>query len=175
VSTGAAVSDLDRERSAEARAVAEVQKLPLLLSIAERCTVACRDARVMAARSRVSAYCCILLHLHRCHLSTTASLQERNRHRLRIPRRPAWNRDMTAEQVEAQERDAFLAWRRDLARYSFPVCLPSRLRKMAGIRVSGFWAHYRPCITPGCWLCSQFQTASIGTEASYDVQFRALL
>lgn len=43
-------------------------------------------------------------------------MQDTNRHRLRIPRRPPWSRDMTGEQVEAQERDAFLAWRRDLAR-----------------------------------------------------------
>lgn len=45
-----------------------------------------------------------------------AVAEERNRHRLCIPRRPAWSRDMTAEQVNAQEKEAFLAWRRDLAR-----------------------------------------------------------
>ena len=34
---------------------------------------------------------------------------------LKIPRKPAWNRSMTAEQVERNERDAFLEWRREIA------------------------------------------------------------
>ncbi|KAL5533987.1 hypothetical protein ACEPAG_447 [Sanghuangporus baumii] len=38
-----------------------------------------------------------------------------NRARLRVPRRPPWNRDMTNAQLERQERDAFLEWRRGLA------------------------------------------------------------
>ncbi|KAK9916643.1 hypothetical protein WJX75_005277 [Coccomyxa subellipsoidea] len=41
--------------------------------------------------------------------------EERNRHRLRIPRRPAWRREQSPEEVDAQERAAFLAWRRELA------------------------------------------------------------
>eukprot|EP00271_Cylindrocystis_brebissonii_P001093 TRINITY_DN11344_c0_g1_i1.p1 TRINITY_DN11344_c0_g1~~TRINITY_DN11344_c0_g1_i1.p1 ORF type:complete len:824 (+),score=185.19 TRINITY_DN11344_c0_g1_i1:521-2992(+) len=36
--------------------------------------------------------------------------------RLTIPRRPAWNSSMSADAVDAQERKAFLAWRRGLAR-----------------------------------------------------------
>lgn len=32
-----------------------------------------------------------------------------------MPRRPAWTRDMTAEELDARERDAFLSWRRRLA------------------------------------------------------------
>lgn len=43
-------------------------------------------------------------------------LQEKNRHRLRIPRRPQWDRGTTAEQLDLAEREAFLAWRRDLAK-----------------------------------------------------------
>lgn len=35
---------------------------------------------------------------------------------LRIPKRPKWDRTMTAEQVDRQEKDAFLDWRRGLAR-----------------------------------------------------------
>ena len=35
--------------------------------------------------------------------------------RLRIPRRPAWSPEQSAEAVDAQERAAFLAWRRGLA------------------------------------------------------------
>jgi hypothetical protein len=35
--------------------------------------------------------------------------------RLRVPRRPAWRPEQSAEEVDAQERAAFLAWRRALA------------------------------------------------------------
>ena len=35
--------------------------------------------------------------------------------RLRIPRRPPWTPEQSAEAVDAQERAAFLAWRRGLA------------------------------------------------------------
>ena len=35
--------------------------------------------------------------------------------RLRIPRRPAWTEEQSPEQIDAQERAAFLAWRRALA------------------------------------------------------------
>ena len=34
---------------------------------------------------------------------------------LRIPRKPAWSRDMTAAEVERNERNAFLEWRREIA------------------------------------------------------------
>ncbi|WRT65671.1 uncharacterized protein IL334_002616 [Kwoniella shivajii] len=34
---------------------------------------------------------------------------------LKVPRRPAWTRKMTRLELEKQERDAFLDWRRDLA------------------------------------------------------------
>ncbi|KAL1413607.1 hypothetical protein Q8F55_001382 [Vanrija albida] len=37
------------------------------------------------------------------------------RHGLKVPRRPAWTRTMTRQQLEQQERDSFLDWRRDLA------------------------------------------------------------
>lgn len=42
--------------------------------------------------------------------------EDRNRHRLVVPRRPAWTPDMTAEALDAQERASFLEWRRDLAK-----------------------------------------------------------
>lgn len=41
--------------------------------------------------------------------------QEANKKRLRVPRRPPWTRDMTAAQVDKQEKAAFLDWRRGLA------------------------------------------------------------
>lgn len=101
VSTGAAVSDLDRERSSEARAVAEVQP----------------NSQSICGFRQMSLLCGTLPTCEIARRETACALaQERNRYRLRIPRRPAWSRDMTAEQVDQQEREAFLAWRRDLAR-----------------------------------------------------------
>ncbi|GJJ09874.1 hypothetical protein Clacol_004098 [Clathrus columnatus] len=41
-----------------------------------------------------------------------------NRDKLRVPRRPPWTRGMTTAQLERQERDAFLDWRRSLAQLS---------------------------------------------------------
>ncbi|CDZ96722.1 Predicted GTP-binding protein MMR1 [Phaffia rhodozyma] len=40
------------------------------------------------------------------------------KNRLRVPRRPMWNKDMTARQLERSERDSFLEWRRGLAELS---------------------------------------------------------
>lgn len=37
------------------------------------------------------------------------------RNKLRIPRRPQWNSQMTAADLDLQEREAFLQWRRELA------------------------------------------------------------
>lgn len=34
---------------------------------------------------------------------------------LRVPRRPPWTKDMTAKEVDKQEKEAFLEWRRSLA------------------------------------------------------------
>ncbi|GFR44328.1 hypothetical protein Agub_g5541, partial [Astrephomene gubernaculifera] len=44
-----------------------------------------------------------------------AEAEARNAHRLALPRRPAWSPEMTAEQLDLQERTSFLAWRRNLA------------------------------------------------------------
>ncbi|CAG8513627.1 1820_t:CDS:2 [Paraglomus brasilianum] len=40
---------------------------------------------------------------------------EENRDKLTIPRRPKWTKSTTAEQLEIDEREAFLNWRRSLA------------------------------------------------------------
>ncbi|KAL4856594.1 GTPase LSG1-1 [Chlorella vulgaris] len=44
-----------------------------------------------------------------------AEAEDRNRHRLCIPRRPSWDESTTPEQLEEQERSHFLHWRRELA------------------------------------------------------------
>eukprot|EP00039_Didymoeca_costata_P017465 m.324168 g.324168 ORF g.324168 m.324168 type:complete len:593 (-) comp16540_c10_seq22:153-1931(-) len=41
--------------------------------------------------------------------------QRENKHLLRIPRRPAWTRDMTKEELIDKEKESFLEWRRTLA------------------------------------------------------------
>jgi large subunit GTPase 1 len=38
-----------------------------------------------------------------------------NKQRLRVPRRPPWTKDLAPAQLERQEKDAFLVWRRGLA------------------------------------------------------------
>ncbi|XP_060078328.1 large subunit GTPase 1 homolog [Ylistrum balloti] len=42
-------------------------------------------------------------------------LQQKHRNVLKIPRRPAWNSTTTPEELDRQEKDAFLEWRRTLA------------------------------------------------------------
>jgi len=44
-----------------------------------------------------------------------ATIEERHASSLVIPRRPPWERGMTAEQLDDVERAMFLSWRRDLA------------------------------------------------------------
>ncbi|CEP09757.1 hypothetical protein [Parasitella parasitica] len=41
--------------------------------------------------------------------------QEASVDRLSVPRRPQWEKSMTAEQVQRNERESFLNWRRDMA------------------------------------------------------------
>ena len=46
---------------------------------------------------------------------STLQKHRENRKRLRVPRRPPWTKDMTPAQLDRQEKDAFLEWRRGLA------------------------------------------------------------
>jgi large subunit GTPase 1 len=41
--------------------------------------------------------------------------QEANLEKLSVPRRPHWEKTMTAEQVQRNERESFLNWRRGMA------------------------------------------------------------
>ncbi|KAI6136487.1 P-loop containing nucleoside triphosphate hydrolase protein [Pisolithus sp. B1] len=47
--------------------------------------------------------------------STLVKHQE-NKSKLRVPRRPPWTKSITTTQLDRQEKDAFLEWRRGLAR-----------------------------------------------------------
>jgi large subunit GTPase 1 len=47
----------------------------------------------------------------------TVRRHQENKQRLRVPRRPPWLKEMTTAQLERQEKDAFLDWRRGLAEY----------------------------------------------------------
>ncbi|TFY83404.1 hypothetical protein EWM64_g612 [Hericium alpestre] len=46
---------------------------------------------------------------------STIKKHRENKQRLRVPRRPAWTKSMTTAQLDRQEKDAFLEWRRGLA------------------------------------------------------------
>ena len=48
---------------------------------------------------------------------STLKKQAENRQRLRVPRRPAWKRGLAPVQLDRQEKDAFLDWRRGLAEF----------------------------------------------------------
>ncbi|KAI0936735.1 hypothetical protein AcV5_004801 [Taiwanofungus camphoratus] len=45
----------------------------------------------------------------------TLRKHQENKQRLRVPRRPPWTKAMTSAQLDRQEKDAFLEWRRELA------------------------------------------------------------
>lgn len=47
--------------------------------------------------------------------SAVKKLIDENRSMLRIPRRPAWNKDTTPDELKAKENLSFLEWRRNLA------------------------------------------------------------
>ncbi|GBE77812.1 P-loop containing nucleoside triphosphate hydrolase protein [Sparassis latifolia] len=46
---------------------------------------------------------------------STLRKHQENKLRLRVPRRPPWTKNMTTAQLDRQEKDAFLEWRRGLA------------------------------------------------------------
>lgn len=45
----------------------------------------------------------------------TLSLGQYDYEHLKIPRKPAWTKDMTAADIDRREREAFLQWRREIA------------------------------------------------------------
>mmetsp|Transcript_21545 Transcript_21545/g.31305 ORF Transcript_21545/g.31305 Transcript_21545/m.31305 type:complete len:753 (-) Transcript_21545:167-2425(-) len=45
----------------------------------------------------------------------TLSMAQYDFEHLKIPRKPSWTKDMTAEEVDMREREAFLNWRREIA------------------------------------------------------------
>ncbi|KAF8549042.1 P-loop containing nucleoside triphosphate hydrolase protein [Imleria badia] len=48
---------------------------------------------------------------------STLIKHQANKQRLRVPRRPPWTKTITTAQLDRQEKDAFLEWRRGLAQY----------------------------------------------------------
>jgi large subunit GTPase 1 len=45
----------------------------------------------------------------------TLTLGQYDYEHLKIPRKPAWTKEMTAEEIDMREKDAFLQWRREIA------------------------------------------------------------
>lgn len=48
----------------------------------------------------------------------TIKKHQQNLEKLTVPRRPPWDKSMTAEQVQRNERESFLEWRRSMAQYA---------------------------------------------------------
>lgn len=56
----------------------------------------------------------------------TLRKHEENKLRLRVPRRPPWKKTMTTAELDRQEKDAFLEWRRGIAEcVSCRLCIDS--------------------------------------------------
>ena len=51
----------------------------------------------------------------RLFICETHSIGQYDFQHLKIPRKPAWSRSMTPEEVDKREREAFLQWRREIA------------------------------------------------------------
>lgn len=63
----------------------------------------------------------------------TLKKQSENKQRLRVPRRPPWTKSMTTAQLERQEKDAFLDWRRGIAEcvnFEPPVRINTELHRL---------------------------------------------
>ena len=122
ISTGAVVSDLDRERGARERAEAQVGVIDeFAVFTASSASSMCASCRCICLsffpiRATPRHPCCLCAAAQKC---PAWVVQVRHAHRLRIPRRPAWDRGMSPDELDARERAAFLAWRRDLAQCVF--------------------------------------------------------
>lgn len=56
-------------------------------------------------------------------------VMKENIHKMKVPRRPPWTSDMSAEELDTREREYFLHWRRDLA-----ACAPGRRAITSSLR-----------------------------------------
>jgi large subunit GTPase 1 len=84
---------------------------------------------------------------HNPHLLTdqeeqsTLKKHQQNKERLRVPRRPPWTKSITTAQLDRQEKDEFLEWRRGLAQYvrtydlQHPLTLPTKASRRGQISV----------------------------------------
>jgi hypothetical protein len=74
--------------------------------------------------------------------SERQALQEKHKDVLKLPRRPEWTREMTSDQVRAQEEASFLVWRRQLAMCAPYSILFSVVFLLCGLRsVKAFQIH----------------------------------
>jgi hypothetical protein len=58
---------------------------------------------------------------------STVKKHDENKKRLRVPRRPPWTKSMSTEELDKQEKAAFLDWRRGLAAYVISSSFHRRL------------------------------------------------
>jgi large subunit GTPase 1 len=91
-----------------------VREYDFLLFIASRGKVERRNVKIIQSPAGST---------HNPHLLTdqeeesTLKKHQLNKERLRVPRRPPWTKAITTSQLDRQEKDAFLEWRRGLAQY----------------------------------------------------------
>ncbi len=78
-----------------------------------------RNVKIIAAAANANPYL-----LSEEEEKNTLRKQSENKQRLRVPRRPPWTKKMTTAQLDRQEKDEFLEWRRGLAEYVLCSPLP---------------------------------------------------
>ena len=81
---------------------------------------------------------------------STIRKHSENKQRLRVPRRPPWTKSIGQAQLERQEKDSFLQWRRGLAEYVrlwYHTCYDAT-----------FWLHFPQVARPGQFLVDTFRT-----------------
>lgn len=73
-----------------------------------------RNLKIVQAPASASVNAYLLSEIEE---ESTLQKHNLNKERLRVPRKPPWTKGMTTAQLDRQEKDAFLDWRRELAQY----------------------------------------------------------
>ncbi|RDX51099.1 P-loop containing nucleoside triphosphate hydrolase protein [Lentinus brumalis] len=109
--TGLYTTDIDPSRL---HSVTQERDLDEFLNTAQLAgtnfTAERRNVKIIAAAANANPYL-----LSEEEEKNTLRKQSENKQRLRVPRRPPWTKKMTTAQLDRQEKDEFLEWRRGLA------------------------------------------------------------
>ncbi|KAI0720012.1 P-loop containing nucleoside triphosphate hydrolase protein [Cerioporus squamosus] len=109
--TGLYTTDIDPSRL---QSITQERDLDEFLNTAQLAgtnfTAERRNVKIIAAAANANPYL-----LSEEEERNTLRKQSENKQRLRVPRRPPWTKTMTTAQLDRQEKDEFLEWRRGLA------------------------------------------------------------